>query len=151
MLICAFYYCNKSCSHKFMAILATYGFNVPICSSGLIYSVHLALYFLEDKVPIPRIHLLQEVNLDAKILVKLLLHLLLYLPNLKFQCHLCVFLALASDHFLAVCQSICFLVSPEIFVLSTEAIMSLISSRTVLFLTRGIKFFNCFVDEFLQC
>lgn len=40
----------------------------------------------------------EEANLDAKILVKLLLHLLLCLLSLQFQCHLFVFLALVSDH-----------------------------------------------------
>ena len=43
----------------------------------------------------------------------------------------------------------CFLVSPEYLALSIEAVLSLTTSRAVLFLTIGIIFFSYSVDEFV--
>lgn len=54
MLICVFHCCNKSRPHKFMAVLATCGFNLPICPPGPVHSTHLVLGFTSDEVPIPR-------------------------------------------------------------------------------------------------
>lgn len=48
--------------------------------------------------------------------------------------------------FIEVCQKIHFTVSPEFFVLSSIAVLSL---RVVWFFTIGIKFFNCSWKEFL--
>ena len=47
--------------------------------------------------------------------------------------------------FIEVCQNICFMVSPEFFVLSSIAVLL---SRAVWFLTIGIRFFNCSGKEF---
>lgn len=54
MLIYFFHYYNRSCSHEFIAVLATFGLNFPTCLSDPILFIPLVLYFFWDKVPIPR-------------------------------------------------------------------------------------------------
>ena len=65
-----------------MGILATYGFNFPICPSGPIhwpYMAHLALCLPEIKFQFLEAEYLppEQAKLSAQILVKLMLHLLL--------------------------------------------------------------------------
>ena len=96
--------------HKFMAMLATCGFNFPLCPSGPIHSSILNFALPEIKFQsleaenVP----LAEVTLDAKILVKRLLNLLLCLLSLQFQCHLFVFFSFDLYSFIAVCQMLVF-------------------------------------------
>ena len=54
MLIWVFHCCNKSCLHKVISILDTYGFNFPLCPVGPTHSTHLILCFTWDKVAIPK-------------------------------------------------------------------------------------------------
>lgn len=54
LLICVFHGCNKSCPHKFMAILATCEFNFSMHTSSSIYWSPLALCFTWDKALIPQ-------------------------------------------------------------------------------------------------
>ena len=104
ILVCVFHCCNKSHPHKFMALLTTYGFNFPICSSGPRHSTHFVLYFSWLEVLIPRgwIFTSERGPSNAKFLVKLSLHLPLRLLNLKLQCHLHCF---ELWPFIEVCQN----------------------------------------------
>lgn len=71
-------------------------------------------------------YLLPEgADVDAKVLVELLLHLLLCALSLQCQCYLFVFSMFAFHHILTVGEKTCFLTSPEFVLLSTEVVMSL--------------------------
>lgn len=146
MLICVFHCCNKSCPHKFMAILATCGFHFPLSFGPY------ALSFTWDKVSIPRNWILtcwrgqsgrqdlgEIIVTSAPVSTK---------PSISMS-FICIF-SFGLWSFVAVCQNICFLVSPEFFVLSTETLLILSVSRAVLYLKTGAKSFNCSMDEFPQ-
>lgn len=81
-------------------MLSTYGFNVPLCLSSPIHSTNLALCLSEIEFQsLEAEHLPpEEANLDAKILLQLLLHLSLCLLSSPVPCHWFVFLTLAFDH-----------------------------------------------------
>ena len=74
MLIYVFHCCNIPRLLKFIAMLATYGFN-SLCSSGPMHLTHLELCFTWDEVPSSRSWTFtsEEANLDVKILVQLYL------------------------------------------------------------------------------
>lgn len=85
-----------------MAILVTYDFRFPVCTFGSIRKTIVALFFFLTAINLLSLEaeyllLEKKTNLKTK-LVKLLLHLLLCLLNLIFQCRLFVFLSLVSDH-----------------------------------------------------
>lgn len=122
---------NKSCSHKFMALLTTYAFNFSICHASPIHQgcgivvclLEIKFHFIESECLST-----EETNLDVNILAKLMLPLLQCLLKLQFQCHL---LTLASDNLQRLVKMLVFCFFLIFFL--TEAILSLISFRAEFF------------------
>ena len=85
-----------------MAIFVTYGFNFLLLALYTWLAYFVLCFTLGKFQSLEGEYLPPEkANLDAKILVKLLLQLFLCLIILQFQCHLFVVLALVSWSFIA--------------------------------------------------
>lgn len=113
MLVCVFHCYNESHSHIFIIMLATYGFNFPICPFGPVHLTHHTLCFTSDKVQIPRgwmnIYLLRCQNSGEIIVtsahVSMKRSILLYFNAIDFTFYFGLWL------FIEVFQNACFMIS----------------------------------------
>lgn len=135
VLICVLNCYHKSCPHKFISILDSHGFNFSISSLNPIYLTYFALCLTQGKVPVLKVEHLppDEANLDANVLVKLLLHYLCncVYQNLNINAILYIFI-LGLWSFIAFFYIILvFWHLLNYFIVSIEVVMSLILSRTM--------------------
>lgn len=125
MLICAFHCCNRSLPHRFMAISASYGLNLPTWPSLPIHLIHFRVCFTWDNVLIPRSFWNGQARFQESCEINVKSAPASTRPSVSIPSHRNFNFGLLSC--IAVWQNICFLVSSESLVLAIGAALSLLN------------------------